>query len=413
MSELRSIVIVGAGLAGAKAAETLRAEGFDGEVVLIGAEAESPYERPPLSKGYLRGEVPFDESLVHPHDWYAAHDVELLTGTLATRLDLAAQQVELADGRLVDYDRLLLTTGAQPRELPLTGIDLEGAFVLRDRRDADLLRARLGDGGPLAVVGAGWIGCEVAASARQMGCQVTILEAAATPLEHALGTQLGEHIAALHRDHGTDVRCGVQIERIEGSPDVQAVLLADGTRIEAHTVVVGIGVAPRAELAQQAGLANARGIEVDAFLQTRAPGVFAAGDVAHAEHPRYRCAVRVEHWSNAIDQGAAAARSILGHARPYDEIPYFFSDQYESGLEYIGLHSPADRLVVRNGEGTALTALWTSSAGEVTAGMHIDNWGAADALKALVGARADRSRLHDPEIPLADLAGAAQAPVAT
>lgn len=389
MTNSADIVIVGAGLAGAKAAETLRAEGFEGSIVLIGDEPDAPYERPPLSKSFLRGETPFDEALVHGADWYAEHDVELLTGTRVTALDRHARRVTLADGRGIGFGKLLLATGAQPRTLPLPGADLQGVFVLRDRRDSEALAARIREGGPVAVIGAGWIGSEVAASARQMGAEVTLLEAGSAPLERVLGAEIGGRFADLHRAHGVDVRTGVNIERLDGSPEVEAVVLADGTRIAARTVVIGVGVTPDVALAADAGLANGNGIEVDELLQTRAPDIYAAGDVALVAHARYGRPVRVEHWHNAVEQGAAAARSMIGRGTPWAELPYFFSDQYESGMEYVGLHEPRDTVTVRPGEGTSFTAVWTDADGVVTAGMHFDDWDATDSLKATIGRPAD------------------------
>jgi 3-phenylpropionate/trans-cinnamate dioxygenase ferredoxin reductase subunit len=401
--ELNRIVIVGAGLAGAKAAETLRAEGYDGEVVLVGDEGELPYERPPLSKAYLRDETAIAQAHVHSIPWYVEHEVELLTGTAAVRLAIGERRVELADGRMLAYDRLLLTTGAEPRQLELPGAELDGVHTLRTRADADALRARIAAGGPVVVVGGGWIGCEVAASARQLGAEVTLLEAGDIPLGRVLGAEIGEHLAAVHRARGVDLRTGAVLERLEGDGAVAAVVLTDGTRLPAATVVVGIGVRPRAELAARVGLAGADGVEVDERLRTRATDVYAAGDVAFAWNARYGRAIRVEHWANAIAQGSAAARSILGRTAPFDELPYFFSDQFETGLEYVGLHSPSDRTTLRR-DGAALTALWTDRAGTVTAGMHVDDWDAIGALRRLAGTTPDPQALADPSVSLDELA---------
>ncbi|MGZ4269111.1 MAG: NAD(P)/FAD-dependent oxidoreductase [Solirubrobacteraceae bacterium] len=399
----RRVIIVGAGLAGAKAAEALRAEGYDRELVLIGDEPEAPYERPPLSKGYLRGEEGFDAALVQPEAWYAEHAIELVRGVAVKRLDAHERRVELGDGRTLTADAVLLATGAEPRTLPLPGADLDGVLTLRTRRDADALRARLRAGAPVAVIGGGWIGCEVAASARILGCDVTLLEADRAPLARVLGVELGERIAQLHRDHGVAVRCGVAVEGLEGADAVEAVRLSGGERVAAATVVIGVGVAPRTRLARDAGLAATDGIDCDALLRTSAPGVFAAGDVARVQHPRYGRPVRVEHWAAAIDQGVAAAGAILGRTEPHELLPYFFSDQYDTGLEYVGLHEPGDRLVIRPADGS-LTALWLGADGRVTAGLQLDDWDATNALRQLLGQPLEPGRAADPGIALAELA---------
>ncbi|MGZ4275784.1 MAG: NAD(P)/FAD-dependent oxidoreductase [Solirubrobacteraceae bacterium] len=399
----RRVIIVGAGLAGAKAAEALRAEGYDRELVLIGDEPEAPYERPPLSKGYLRGEEGFDAALVQPEAWYAEHAIELVRGVAVERLDAHERRVELGDGRTLTADAVLLATGAEPRTLPLPGADLDGVLTLRTRRDADALRARLRAGAPVAVIGGGWIGCEVAASARMLGCDVTLLEADRAPLARVLGVELGERIAQLHRDHGVAVRCGVAVGALEGAGAVEAVRLSGGERVAAATVVIGVGVAPRTRLARDAGLAATDGIDCDALLRTSAPGVFAAGDVARVQHPRYGRPVRVEHWAAAIDQGVAAAGAILGRTEPHELLPYFFSDQYDTGLEYVGLHEPGDRLVIRPADGS-LTALWLGADGRVTAGLQLDDWDATNALRQLLGQPLEPGRAADPGIALAELA---------
>jgi 3-phenylpropionate/trans-cinnamate dioxygenase ferredoxin reductase subunit len=404
MSSIDRIVIVGAGLAGAKAAETLRAEGFGGEVVLVGEEPELPYERPPLSKGYLRGESTLEAAQVHDVPWFVEHEVELRKGTPAVRLGLDERRLELGDGRVVGYDRLVLATGAEPRALPSPWTGLDGVLTLRTRADADRLRERLAGGGPLVVVGAGWVGCEVAASARQLGAEVTLLEAGPAPLVGVLGPEVGTELAALHRRHGVDVRTGAAVARLEGGERVRAVVLDDGTRVPAETVLVAIGVRPRTELAERAGLTGADGIAVDDGLRTRAHGVFAAGDVASAWNVRLGRPVRVEHWANAIAQGEAAARSVLGRGRPWDELPFFFSDQYETGLEYVGLHAPGDRATLRR-DGDGFVVVWTDASGTVTAGMHVDLWDATAALRRLVGTRPAPEQLADPAVPLAELAG--------
>jgi 3-phenylpropionate/trans-cinnamate dioxygenase ferredoxin reductase component len=385
MADSRTFVIAGAGLAGAKAAEALRQEGFEGRVVLVGSEPVRPYERPPLSKDYLQGKATFDDAAVHVQGFYAEHDVELLTGVTATTLDAAAHRLTLDDGRTLDYDRLLIATGAVPRRPPIPGADLEGVQVLRSFADAEALRERLTAGGPLAVVGAGWIGCEVAASARGLGIEVSMIERGDTPLERVLGAELGGFFAELHRGHGVDLHAGAQVERFEGEGRVRAVRLADGTEVACDTVVLGVGVAPDTRLAETGGLELDDGVVTDARLRTSAPDVFAAGDVAAALHPRYGRRIRVEHWANALEQGTAAGRSMLDRLDGYTLLPFFFSDQYDVGLEYFGLHGPSDRLVIDGPLASdGFRAIWHGADGRVTAAMHVNDWDASEELKALV-----------------------------
>jgi 3-phenylpropionate/trans-cinnamate dioxygenase ferredoxin reductase component len=319
-------VIVGASLAGAKAAETLRQEGFDGRVVLIGAEDERPYERPPLSKDYLRGEVGREKVYVHNEGFYAEHDIELRLGRTAESLDTSNRELELDDGERLRYDRLLLTTGAEPRRLSIPGAELDGVLYLRSVRDSDALRERLDRGGAVVVVGAGWIGAEVAASARQRGLEVTVLDPLAVPLERVLGAEVGAVYRDIHTEHGTRMLMRTGVEAFEGDKAVERVRTSDGRVLECDFVVVGVGVVPRIELVVQSDLVLANGIAVDEQLQTNVPGVFAAGDVANAHHAFYGEPIRVEHWANALNQGPAAARNMLDQPVAYERLPYFFSD---------------------------------------------------------------------------------------
>jgi 3-phenylpropionate/trans-cinnamate dioxygenase ferredoxin reductase component len=353
-----TFVIVGAGLAGAKAAETLRAEGFGGRIVLVGAEPELPYERPPLSKKYLAGAAGREDAEVHPRGFYVDHEIDLVAGALATGLDVNAHRVTLADSRFFEYDRLLIATGAVPRRPPIPGA--EDALVLRTLADAEALRARLRPGSSVAIVGAGWIGCEVAAAARTLGAEVTLIEQGEVPLERVLGRELGAMYGELHRERGVDLRTG---ESSRGP-------------IEADTVLVAVGVGPDTRLAEAGGLAIDDGVLVDELLRTSDPDVFAAGDVANALHPRYARHVRVEHWANALNQGVAAARSMLDLGEPYARLPYFFSDQYDVGMEYVGLHDPTtDRLVVEGRlADRQFRAFWVDAEDRVTAGMHVNDW---------------------------------------
>src|SRR5436190_2206755 len=377
MSE-ETFVIIGAALAGAKAAETLREEGFGGRVVLVGAEAELPYERPPLSKQYLTGEAERDSAHVHPREFYDEQRIELVQAE-AKALDVVEHRVALHDGRELRYDRLLLATGAVPRRPPLEGI--ERARTLRTLADADALRAAFTAGATVAVIGGGWIGGEVAAAARSHGAEVVLIERAATPLEAVLGRELGTLFADLHSAHGVRVLSGTGVAAIGDA----SVRLSDGTEVACDHVVVGVGVAPATELAAAAELEVDDGIVTDDHLRTSAPDVFAAGDVANAFHPRYGRHLRVEHWANALHQGPAAARSMLDRGEPYTRLPYFFSDQYDLGMEYIGLHGPNDRLVVqRPTDELKLQAFWLDRDDRVTAGLHINDWGAIESIERMI-----------------------------
>ena len=401
MPERETHVIVGAALAGAKAAEALRDEGFDGRVVLIGSEEELPYERPPLSKEYLRGEAPREKARVHEEGFYRSHDIELRLGTTVDAIDVTAREVEAA-GERIRFDRLLLATGAEPRRLDTAG----DVLYLRDLADADAIAARLATGsGRVAVVGAGWIGSEVAASARQKGLEVALVEMADVPLERVLGREVGEIYGRIHRDHGVELHTGVGVDAIEA----QRVLLKDGTAIECDFVVVGVGVQPRTQLAEAAGLAVGDGILVSKRLETSVPGVFAAGDVANAYHPFYERKLRVEHWANALNQPATAAQAMLGKPASYERLPYFFSDQYDVGMEYTGYAADWDEVVLRGDpEAHEFIAFWLRE-GRVLAGMNVNVWDVTDPIKALIGSRAvvPVERLRDPGVPLDELAAAA------
>jgi len=405
MTNDRTFVIVGASLAGAKAAETLRAEGFDERVVLIGAEHERPYERPPLSKDYLRGEVDRETVYVHPDGFYAEHDIELRLGRTAVSLNTAARELALDDGKRLCYDRLLLTIGAEPRRLSIPGGELDGVLYLRSVGDCDALRGRLDLGGRVVVIGAGWIGAEVAASARQRGLEVTVIDPLTVPLERVLGTEVGAVYRDIHLDHGVQMLMGTGVEAFEGGTAVERVRTTDGRELACDFVVVGVGVQPRTGLAAQAGLAVDNGILVDEHLQTRAPGVFAAGDAANAHHPFYGERIRVEHWANALHQGPIAARAMLGEPDVYDRLPYFFSDQYDVGMEYAGFARTWDRVVFRGDPATReFIAFWLIE-DRVVAGMNANVWDVTDPIQRLIRDRVavDDRRLVDPDVSLEDL----------
>jgi 3-phenylpropionate/trans-cinnamate dioxygenase ferredoxin reductase component len=396
-------VIVGASVAGAMASETLRTEGFDSRIVLVGAEPDRPYERPPLSKQLLRGETTVDDAFVHDPGFYDEHDIELRLGTRVAAIDPQARVVHLGDdGERLAYDRLLLATGSEPRRLQVGGADLAGIHYLRDLGDTAALRDALRSASRLAVVGAGWIGSEVAASARQLGVDVALVDPGPVPLAKVLGPEVGSVYRELHAEHGVALHLGETVRGFVGDSAVAGVVTRSGATIDADLVVVGVGVAPRVELARDAGLAIDGGVAVDELLQTSAPGVFAAGDVAAAWHPRLGRRVRIEHWANAKNQGVAAARNMLDAAIPYDRVPYFFSDQYDLGMEYSGYAPSWDRVVFRGDpQAREFIAFWMAD-DRVVAAMNANVWDVVEPLRSLLEAHhpVDESQLVDPDVPL-------------
>ncbi|MGW1865303.1 NAD(P)/FAD-dependent oxidoreductase [Streptomyces mauvecolor] len=414
----RTFVIVGGGLAGAKAAETLRSEGFNGRVILIGDEREHPYERPPLSKGFLAGKEERDSVFVHEPAWYAQNDIELHLGQIVTTIDRGAKTVRLGDGTVIQYDRLLLATGAEPRRLDIPGTDLAGVHHLRrlahSERLKHVLKALGRDNGHLVISGAGWIGLEVAAAARGYGAEVTVVEPEATPLHNVIGPELGQLFADLHAEHGVRFHFGVRLTEIVGQDGmVLAARTDDGEEHPAHDVLAAIGAAPRTSLAENAGLAMADrahggGIAVDASLRTSDPDIFAAGDVAAVHHPLLGTRLRVEHWANALNGGPAAARAMLDQDVSYDRVPYFFSDQYDLGLEYSGWAPPGsyDQVVIRGDTGKReFIAFWLKER-RVLAGMNVNVWDVTEPIQALIrgGAQVDTEALADPAVALGSLA---------
>jgi 3-phenylpropionate/trans-cinnamate dioxygenase ferredoxin reductase subunit len=407
---METFVLVGGGLAGAKAAETLRAEGFEGRVVFVAEEPEQPYERPPLSKGYLLGTDERNKARVHEDGWYDAHDVDLRIGVRAVALDAGRHTVALDTGEALSYDKLLLATGSSPRRLPVPGADLDGVRYLRTLADSDRLLADLSGGGrQVVIVGAGWIGLEVAAAARGYGNDVTVVEPQPTPLYQVLGTRMGNVFARLHRDHGVELLTGATVRDIRGSDGRVASVVTDGhAGLPADLVVVGIGAVPNIGLAAAAGLEVDNGIVTDHALRTSAPDVHAAGDVAASYHALYGRHVRVEHWANALDGGPAAARSMLGQDVSYERVPYFFTDQYDLGMEYSGLAGPGDTVVCRgNPEDGEFIAFWVSEQGRVTAGMNVNVWDVTDPIQELIrsGRHVPVASLTDPDTPLERLVG--------
>jgi 3-phenylpropionate/trans-cinnamate dioxygenase ferredoxin reductase component len=402
-----TFIIVGASLAGAKAAQELRERGFDGRVVLIGSEPERPYERPPLTKDYVRGESEREKAYVHQQDFYAQQQIELVSGVSATSIDTGHSKLTLEDGSELDYDHLLVTTGAQPRRISVPGAGLDGIHYLRTIGDSDVLRTRLNAGGRAVVVGGGWIGSELAASARQRGLEVALIDPLALPAGRIFGPEIGAFYRDVHAQHGVELLLGDGVQAFEGNGEVARVKTTAGKTVECDFVVVGIGVAPRVDLARSAGLEVDDGIIVDEHLRSSVPNVFAAGDVASAWHPFYEQRIRVEHWANALNQGPAAARAMLGDDTPYDRLPYFFSDQYDVGMEYSG-HAPEwDEVVFRGDrDGGEFVAFWLR-AGRVIAGMNVNVWDVNEHVQALIHSRAtvDTAALADADTPLESLAG--------
>jgi 3-phenylpropionate/trans-cinnamate dioxygenase ferredoxin reductase subunit len=401
-----NITVVGGGLAAASAVEELREQGYDGDVTLFGAEAYPPYHRPPLSKAVLLGEKEPESAIAHDAGWYEERNVELRLGEEVTELDLAAARLTTPTGTH-GFDRLLVATGAAPRRLDAA--DHSGAPVayLRTLDDSRSLRAALVDGGRVVIVGAGWIGLEVAAAAATAGGTVTVVETASLPLLRVVGARVAEIFADLHRSHGVDFRFDAQVEDVTATADRGVRLtLGDGSVIEGDLLVVGVGVEPRTGLAERAGLALDNGVLTDATLRTSDPRVWAAGDVANHQHPVLGRRIRVEHWDTAIEQGKVAARNLLDAGEEYRRLPYFFTDQYDLGMEYVGSVGPEgfDEVVLRGDPGGTFAAFWLGG-GRILAGMHVNDWDAIDQIRALVGESVDPGKLGDPGIALAELAG--------
>jgi 3-phenylpropionate/trans-cinnamate dioxygenase ferredoxin reductase component len=407
MAEPRRIVILGSGLAGASAAGELRAKGFSGEVVLIGKEPHRPYELPALSKGILLGDTT-DPDWVHDEDFYAKNDIELRLSTTIREVQLGEHAVVDDAGASLPFDRLLLATGSSPRSLGVPGADLDGLRTLRTLDDSRALRAALTPGTRMVIIGAGWIGCEVAAAARKHEVEVTIVERLPLPLHPVLGDPIGAVFRDLHTENGVTWRLDTGLAEFTGEGGrVTGVRLDDGSALPADLVVVAIGAIPRVALAHAAGLelsdsVPGGGVDTDATLRTSAPDVFAAGDIAAQFHPRYGRRIRIEHWANAKNQGAHVAGNLLDAAEPYTGSPYFFSDQYDLGMEVRGLANPfRDELVVRGDlAGREFIAFWLRD-GSVNAAMNVNLWDDGDALQALVD---NQTRVEPQDLQQADLA---------
>jgi NADPH-dependent 2,4-dienoyl-CoA reductase/sulfur reductase-like enzyme len=409
VSQNEKFVIVGAGLAGASAAETLRSEGFDGSIDLIGAESHRPYIRPPLSKEYLSGKDELEKAFVHPEDWYATNNVNLRTGTTASSVDKVAHTVTLSDGESIHYDKLLLTTGSSPRRLPLPGTDLDGVYYLRTLDDSKALHSILEAGGKrLVLIGSGWIGMEVAATAKTLGNDVTILERDPIPLAVALGDDLGQMFADVHEKQGVILRMSLTVASIVGAEGrVTGVRIDGGEVVPADLVLVGIGAIPNVELAKAAGLEVDNGIVTDESMRTSDPDIYAAGDVANAYHPVAKMRLRSEHWANALKGGPVAAKAMLGQSVSYDEIPYFYTDQFDIGMEYSGFGpmTKGAELVYRGDRDSHEFIVFWLAGGKVVAGMNVNVWDVNEDVQGVIrrGNTVDPAKLADESVPLGSL----------
>lgn len=402
-----TVVIAGASLAGGTAAATLREEGFEGRIVLIGAEPLPPYERPPLSKEYLRGEAPFENALVKPHEFWRDASIDTMFGVAVRRIDPAGRRAVLSDGERIPYDKVLIATGGRNRRLRVPGADLEGIYDLRTAADADRIRAEIAPGRHAAVVGMGFIGAEVAASLRASGVEVTAVDIFSVPLQRALGEAVGRIVGEIHADHGVTMAFDDTVEAFEGSTRVERVRTKRGRVIGCDFVVVGVGIEPVTDAVREAGVALDDGILVDEFCRTNVDGIYAAGDVANHFHPLFRRHVRVEHWQNALRQGPAAARSMLGKATPYADVHWFWSDQYDHNIQYAGFHTQYDELVWRGDPAECKASAFYIQGGRVVACAGIDRGKDVRAAIRIIaaGGAVDRDLLGDDDVDLRKLIG--------
>jgi 3-phenylpropionate/trans-cinnamate dioxygenase ferredoxin reductase subunit len=399
------IVIIGAGQAGGQAAYSLRLGGFAGEITIVGDEPAPPYQRPPLSKAYLKGEMDAERLFLKPLEYYAEHGVELITGDAATAIDLSAKTVALSGGRQLSWGRLVIATGARPRKLSLAGAELQGVSELRTLADVDRIKQAAVAGARLVVVGAGYIGLEAAAVGAQLGMKVTVLEAMPQVLARVAGPEIGAFYTRIHREAGTDIRLGARIEAFEGIGSVSGVRLADGEIIPADFVLVGVGVLPNMELALAAGLTCGNGIVVDAQMRTSHPDVFAAGDVAWRPLVHFDREGRLESVHNAIEGGKLAAAALLGAAQPAIEAPWFWSDQFDLKLQTAGLWTGADETVVRGDPGARAFAVFYLKEGRLIAVDAVNSAPEYIVGKKLVAAKAKvaPAELVDKSISMKDI----------
>ncbi|MGC2864582.1 NAD(P)/FAD-dependent oxidoreductase [Corynebacterium glutamicum] len=411
MSTPQSIVIIGGGLAGAKTAEALRVNGHEGSITLIAAENHLPYERPPLSKEYMAGKVGFEKAIVHPAGWYKENNVTLRQGVRATAIDAGSRQVTVDDGgntEIINYDKLVLATGSAVRKLPIPGADASNVHYLRTVEDSDAIKATFGEGKKLVLIGGGWIGLEVASAARGAETDVTVLEGGKLPLLNVLGETVAQVFADLHVANGVDLRTEVKITDIV-TEDGRAVgvRLDDGEVVPADAVVIGIGVTPVIDLAESAGLEIDNGVLVDAALRTSDPDIYAVGDIANHDHPVLGHRIRVEHWATALNQPAAAVKSLLGKDAEFTNLPYFFTDQFDLGCEYVGHATGSQEKVFIRGnlETREFVAFWVDADNRILAAMNVNVWDVPDQIKPLIasGKSVDTEKLVDPEVPYSEL----------
>jgi 3-phenylpropionate/trans-cinnamate dioxygenase ferredoxin reductase subunit len=407
MSTQTEFVVIGGGLAAAKAVEALRTAGFEGGITVVSEEQHRPYLRPPLSKDYLQGKATLDSLFVHPADWYRDQRVHLRLGETATSIQRATRTVTLSGSADLHYDKLLLATGSRPRRLTLPGADLRGIHYLRGIEDSDEIRGAFARGDRVTVIGAGWIGLETAAAAREAGCDVTVVETASLPLVKVLGSEAAQVFADLHVQHGVNLRLGARLRDFTGDTDrVTDVRLEDGSEIPTDTVVVGVGIDPNVTLAEEAGIDVDDGVLVDEHLRSSDPDVFAVGDVANAYNPTLGRRIRVEHWANALHQPEVAALGMMDRQAQYDRLPYFYSDQYDVAMEYVGFAEPGhyDQVVFRGDvPGRKFIAFWLVE-GRILAGMNVNTPDVVDVITSLItsGRRVDVARLADPLEQFAD-----------
>lgn len=408
MNTPKNIVIIGGGLAGAKTAEALREKGFGGSITLVAEENHLPYERPPLSKEYLAGKGAFEDAIVHPTSWYEEKNVTLKQGVRATKIDTDSHHIALDNDEVLDYDKLVLATGSAVRTLPLPGADAENVHYLRTVEDSDAIRATFGEDKKLVIIGGGWIGLEVASAARGSGTDVTVLEGAPLPLLRVLGEKVARVFADLHVSNGVDLRTEAKItEILTSNGRATGVRLEDGTTFDADAVVVGIGVTPVIDLAKDAGLEVDNGVLVDASLRTSDPDIYAVGDIANHDHPVLGHRIRVEHWATALNQPASAAAALLGEDTKYTNLPYFFTDQYDLGCEYVGHATGSEEKVYIRGDldKREFVAFWLNDSNQILAAMNVNVWDIPDKVKPLIaeGKKVDPEKLVDPDVDYSEL----------